>query len=139
MALSAFADQEQPPDAAALAEMLGPAAKPWQALSAHVAKSWPPIEERWNFAGAKFGWSLRLVQKKRVVVYLTPEAGHFLVGVVLGDRAVAAARAAGLPPAVLALLDAARRYGEGTGLRVEVRRAADLAAIRTLLAAKMAP
>jgi hypothetical protein len=139
MALSAFADQTQPPDAAALAEMLGPAAKPWQTLAAHVASSWPPIEERWNFAGAKFGWSLRLLQKKRIVVYLTPGAGHFLVGVVLGDRAVAAARAAGLPPAVLALLDAAKRYGEGTGLRVEVRRTADLAAIRTLLAAKMAP
>jgi hypothetical protein len=139
MALSAFADKDQPPTDASLAAMLGASAKAWGDLVAHVEGTWPPIEREWAFAGAKFGWSLRLRFKKRVVVYLTPGEGCYLVGVVLGDRAVATAREAGLPPAVRAQLDQARRYAEGTGLRLEVRRVADLKAIKTLLAAKMAP
>jgi hypothetical protein len=74
----------------------------------------------------------------RVVLYLTPQAGAFLVGLVLGDRAVAAARARGLPPSVLALVDAAPRHAEGRGIRLSVARGEDLAVIQELVAVRMA-
>lgn len=45
----------------------------------------------WGFSGKKWGWGLRLKQKKRAVVYLTPTNGHFWAGFALGQKAVDAA------------------------------------------------
>ena len=138
MSLSVFAEKSGPPDATALAAVLRAAAPLWAELVAHIEAAHPPIEARWNFSGAKFGWSLRLVRRDRIVLYLIPQADGFLAGVVLGERAAAAARDAGLPETVLALLDAAPRYAEGRGIRVPVAGRADVAAIERLAALKLA-
>jgi len=137
VSLSVFAEEARPPDAAALAAALGGAAPLWAELAAQIEAAHPPIERRWNFAGAKFGWSLRLVRRDRIVLYLIPQADGFLAGVVLGERAAAAARDAGLPETVLALLDAAPRYAEGRGIRVPVAGPAEVAAVGKLAALKL--
>lgn len=136
MALSAFDDPVHAPGPAGVRRCLGGAAPLWADLVAHVAGTCPPLEEVWSFAGAKFGWSLRLKRAERVLVYLTPQDGRFLVGLVLGENAVAAASEKGLPPAVLALLDAAPRYAEGRGIRLTIEPGDDLDAVRHLVALK---
>jgi hypothetical protein len=73
-----------------------------------------------------------------VVLYMTPQVGQFLVRVVLGENAVAAAREASLPEAVLAIIDGAPRYAEGRGIRVPVTSEDDLAPVRQLVAIKLA-
>lgn len=120
MSLSVFDDPDQPPGPAILRRRLGPAATSWKALVDGVAERCGPVEELWSFGGAKFGWSLRLLRKGRVLLYLTPQEGRLLAGLVLGGKAVAAAREAGLPPALLAQVEAAPQYAEGRGLRVEI-------------------
>jgi hypothetical protein len=80
---------------------------------------------------------LRLKRKERVVVYMTPQAGQFLVGVVLGEKAVDQARQHALPDAVIALIDGAPRYAEGRGVRLVVGAADALATARQLVAIKM--
>jgi len=72
------------------------------------------------------------------VLYLIPQAGRFLVGIVLSTKAVAAAQSAGLPAAVLEALAAAPRYAEGTGLRLPVEGESQLPPILTLAGLKMA-
>jgi hypothetical protein len=135
--LSAFADKASPPTAAALNRALGPAATAWRALVRQVGSEYSPIAEQWNFASAKFGWSLRLKKADRVVLYLTPQAGRFLVGIVLGAKAVAAARDADLPPAVLEAIAEAPRNAEGSGIRFPVEDGRQVAPILTLVALKM--
>ena len=137
MALSAFDDKAHPPSPADLDAMLGRAAALWRRLVDEVQLAHGPLEELWNFAGPKFGWSLRLKDRKRVVVYLTPVQGHFLVGLVLGERAVAAAQASDLAPAVLRQIDEARRYAEGRGVRLAVRTGAELADVLRLVKLRM--
>lgn len=136
--LSAFGDKASPPTAGDLQRILGPAAPAWTKLAKHVERNYGPAVEQWNFAGAKFGWSLRLRQADRVILYLIPQAGQFLVGIVLGGKAVAAAQSAGLPAAVLAAIAAAPRYAEGTGLRLPIAGEQDLPAVEILTALKMA-
>lgn len=136
--LSVFGDKSNPPTEDDLRRALGPAASAWDELVARIHHDHAPAAERWNFAGARFGWSLRLCRGDRVVLYLIPQAGRFLVGIVLGAKAVAAARSAGLPEAVLQALAEAPRYAEGTGLRLMVSDASQLQPIRTLAALKMA-
>lgn len=139
MSLSAFDDPNEPPEPAVLRRRLGPAATAWNALVAGVTEHCDPIEELWNFGGAKFGWSLRLLRKGRVLLYLTPQEGRFLAGLVLGGKAVAAAREAGLSPALLAQLEAAPQYAEGRGLRVELSAGGDVEGLVRLVRLKADP
>jgi hypothetical protein len=139
MALSALDDKTNRPDDQALKTVLGRTFARWQELQDHLSSLYKPLTSQWSFSGEKYGWSLRLIQKKRVIVYLIPQQGYFLAGLVLGDRAVKAARAAALPPGILAAINAAPRYGEGTGFRLEVRTKADVGSIEKLAAIKMAP
>jgi hypothetical protein len=136
--LSVFGDKAAFPSDEDLQRVLGDAARVWSDLIAHVSDTYEPIAPEWNFGGAKYGWSLRLRKRDRVVLYLIPRSDGFLVGIVLGAKAVAAAAGARLPVRVRELIAEAPRYAEGTGVRIPVVKKGDLAAIRTLTAIKMA-
>jgi hypothetical protein len=136
--LSAFGDKASPPTTADLNSALGHAASAWADLVLQINRAYPPIVEQWNFASAKFGWSLRLKKADRIVLYLIPQKDRFLVGIVLGAKAVAAAQNSGLPTAVLKAIAEAPRYAEGTGIRLPVEDRSELAPLQTLAALKMA-
>jgi hypothetical protein len=138
MTPSAFADRSAPPEPGALKDVLGASLDLWEQLVAHVSGAAAPVALSWNFSGAKHGWSLRLKHQDRILVYMTPLADGFLLGVVLGERAAAAAHESGAPDAVLALIDGAPRYGEGRGIRMVVATDDDLAVARILADLKMA-
>lgn len=131
MLQNAFIGKGQCPTDKELDEALGPARRLWDELVRDT-----PTE--WNSYSVKAGWSLRLKQGQRNIVYLSPGRGCFLASFALGDKAVQAARQSGLPPRVLRIIDEARRYAEGTAVRVGVRNAADLPIVRKLMAAKTA-
>jgi hypothetical protein len=137
MALSAFDDKAQQPTASDLEGVLGRTNSHWKQLVAHIASEYAPLDQSWNFAGAKWGWSLRLKQKKRTILYMTPCRKHFLVGFALGEKAVRAARARGLPKPVLDAIAEAPRYAEGRGVRIPVRTRADRENVVALAAVKM--
>jgi hypothetical protein len=138
MALSVFDDKSSKPKPGELAEALGRTSKLWDELQSHLSAQYDPLSADWGFAGQNWGWSLRLKHKKRTVLYLTPCKRHFLVGFVLGEKAVRAAHEAGLPASVLEHIDSAPKYAEGRGVRFEVRNKKDLEAVKNLAAIKMA-
>ena len=138
MALSALDDPNTAPTAKAIANALDGAASVWVSLKDELCREFAPLDEEWAFAGAKFGWSLRLRRGKRVIVYLTPCMEHFLASFVLGEKACAAARSAGLPRPILKLIADAPKYAEGRGVRIEVRTAKEANDIRKLVAIKLA-
>ena len=74
--------------------------------------------------------------KKRNIVYLGPGTGCFLASFALGDKAVAAARKT-LPAGVLKIMDGAKRYAEGTAVRIEVRAAKDAQVVKMLAKIKI--
>ena len=138
MALSAFGDKSKKPTAADLKTTLGQSSVHWDSLIAHVADEYAPLEKTWNFAGAKWGWSLRLKQKKRTVLYMTPCKGHFLVGFALGEKAVKAAHDSNLPDPIIKTIDEAKKYAEGRAVRIEIRNKKALEETKKLAAIKMA-
>ena len=138
MALSAFDDRSREPQAEELGEVLGRAGARWRELVEHLAAEYEPLDADWTFAGANWGWSLRLKRKKRAILYLTPRERHFLAGFALGEKAVAAAHGSGLPDPVLEIIDGARKYAEGRAVRLEVRTKKDVEVVRKLAAVKMA-
>ena len=64
-------------------------------------------------------------------------ASPFCGVVPLGEKACAAAREAGIPAAVLAVIDAAPKYAEGRGVRISVRTKADLEGVLVIAAVKI--
>lgn len=137
MALSAFDNVARRPDADSLKSVLGPASPLWDAIRPFAASHWDPVGEEWVFSSKKAGWSVRLRHKGKIILYLIPQEGYFLVGFVLGDRAVEEARRAGLPKAVVEEINRAKRYAEGTGFRFVVRTPEDFRAVEELARIKM--
>lgn len=131
-------DPSHEPQRATLDARLGQAAPLWDAAIRRAVKHAPQLKEAWHFAGKKIGWSLRLVDGERIVVYLTPFEGSFRIGLVLGGKAVAAARRRGLSAKATELLDLAPKHAEGHGVRFVVGSIEDLAPFEELLAIKLA-
>jgi len=137
MALSAFADKSREPREEDLRKVMGTTINHWTAILKRAAGDYPPLEESWGFAGTAWGWSLRLRQKKRTIMYLTPCKGYFIAGFALGEKAVRAAHEAGLDQSTISLIDGARKYAEGRAVRIEVRRKRDRDQVIKLAAIKM--
>ena len=137
MALSAFDDKARKPGPTALATALGRTSSAWNKLKAYLAAEYAPLSEEWKYYGQKYGWTLQLKQKKRTVLYMTPCLRHFIVGVVLGERAVRTARKSDLPEWVVDMINRATKYVEGRGIRLEIKRQSDLAVVEKLAAIKM--
>ena len=139
MALSVLADKTVEPTDEMIAEVLGfESLQLWLAIRLHIAEAYPPMTIDWNFPGAKYGWSCRLVQKKRRIIYMIPQQGHFLAAFVFGDKAVELVRQAGIPDSLMEELENARKYAEGRGVRFAVRTIEDVETVKKLAACKMA-
>lgn len=135
---NAFAGRATPPAERELASVLKDSLPLWQNLVADLKKELKLDSQEWNSYSVKAGWSLRLQSKKRNIVYLSPRTGSFLASFALGDKAVAAARTSNLPPHVLKIINTAKRYAEGTAVRIEVRAAQDVDAVKALAKIKLA-
>ena len=133
---NAFRGRKTPPSAKDLAVALGDSLEAWKELIACLTAKGISAKEWYSFS-PKFGWALRPKLKSRTVLYMGPCAGCFRVSFILGDRAVAAAQASALPKALQKEIAGARRYAEGTGIRLLIKKAEDLAPIRTLVEIKL--
>ena len=138
MALSAFDDKSKEPLRGELIEVLGQATHLWDQLISNIRSRFDPLVEEWGFAGKKWCWALRLKNKKRAVLYLTPADGFFYAGFALGQKAVDTAHDSNLPPTVLDSIDNSQKFAEGRGVRLEIRSEVDVRSVTQLADIKMA-
>lgn len=134
---NAFVGKKTCPSGIEVTTALGTSAPVWNELLAWLGGHGIDCKE-WKSVSPKYGWSLRPAVKKRIILHLSPCEGSFRVAFILGDRAVRVAKATELPASLLKQLAEARRYAEGTGLRLTVREPRDLAPIEKLVAIKLA-
>jgi hypothetical protein len=135
---NAFIGQSNPPSEKDIEAKLGPALATWNELLSWLDEKGIADGDWKSVSPKKYGWGLRPVLKKRTILYLGPCDGCFRVSFVLGDKAVAAARTGGLPKILLKEISEAKRYAEGTAVRLMVRKPGDLASVRKLVEIKLA-
>jgi len=136
---NAFIGCRNTPSDTDVVNALGPSAPLWSELIREVSADLGPVTAEWKGVYPdRYGWTLRLKKKNRNILYLSPCSGSFRGAFVLSDKALAAARQADLPAPVARALETAPRYPEGNGVRLEVKRASDLPAIRKLAQLKQA-
>jgi hypothetical protein len=138
MLTNAFIDKAERPTDAELSAALGPSRAIWDRLVADLAGKQDVTTGEWNSYSRKAGWALRLKRKKRNIVYLAPSTGCFTAALVLGGKAVQAARESGLPKWAIRIIDEAPRYPEGVGVRIEVKCPKDAAIVEKLAEIKLA-
>jgi Protein of unknown function (DUF3788) len=134
---NAFAGKADTPEDRELRLALGPASALWDKLVVDLQRKHIVNTQEWGSSSHKAGWSLRLKQKDRIILYLIPLPGSFQAALVLGDKGVKAARQSKLPERVLKTIAGAKRYAEGTGIRLPVTAPEDLAAIEELAQIKI--
>ncbi len=137
MLANAFAGKATQPSEAELAEVLGPAKAVWDQLLAELARDCNLTAKEWNSYSRKAGWTLRLKHGERNIVYLSPGDGYFMASFALGDKAMRAARASKLPQPVIEIIDRAKRYAEGTAVRLDIRTPRQIAPVKKLAAIKL--
>lgn len=126
------------PTDADLAAALGTTKPLWDGLTAEMAERHHVAVQEWRSYSLKSGWALRLQRGKRTVLWMSPCQGSFRVAFSLGEKAVLAARRSGLSARLMQTIDESPRYPEGTGVRLPIKKASDIAAVRKLAAIKLA-
>jgi len=134
---NAFIGKRDKPTEDELAAELGPSKTLWDRLVGDLAAESGVTAQEWNSYSPKAGWSLRLKKSERTIVYLVPCRGCFRAAFALGDKAVQAACRSKLPPKVITAIKGAKRYAEGTAVRIVVIRPGDLAVVKKIVAAKL--
>ena len=138
MDASVFTDKEKKPGDGDLAAALGATFGLWLALRNSVLEKYPAALQEWHYPGQKFGWSFRMKDKKRAIIYFLPRDRFFKVAFVFGEKATAQVLASGIAPAIKSALEQAKAYAEGRGIRIDVRDGAGLTDIKKLIEIKLA-
>ena len=135
---SVFTDKATIPNENDLEIALGITYNIWQHLSDFTKKQYPDAIEEWNFSSEKFGWSFRLKDKKRVLIYLLPRNQYFKVAFVFGDKATNVILDSTIAESIKTEIKAAKKYAEGRGIRIDIKDQTLISDIETLIAIKVA-
>jgi hypothetical protein len=122
MAVSMFTDKNEKPNKEKLSEVLGKSYKYWDEIKSSLENQYGPMTEEWKHYGQKSGWILKLLYKKRNLFFFNPQDKFFAIGFVFGDKAVAEVEKSDLPSEMIDELKNAKKYVEGRGLRLEIKK-----------------
>lgn len=134
---SLFTDKDHTPTEQELEAGLGQTYTFWKHLLSTTLNLDPSATGIWHYSGKKFGWSYRILDKKRVLVYLLPRAGYFKVAFVFGNKAVQEIMGNTLVKEIKEELESATKYAEGKGIRIPVKNDALLLDIEQLITVKI--
>jgi hypothetical protein len=138
MDTSIFTNKAEIPDDFMLSGTLGDLFETWMNIREYVFHVYPKATEEWNFPGQKYGWSFRIKDKKRAIIYLLPRDTYFLAAFVFGEKATKDALDSNISVEIKTIIETARVYAEGRGFRIEVRNESIVQDIKKLIEIKVA-
>lgn len=134
---SFFMEKNKMPTEKDLAKALSNTAGLWREIHEYVHEKYPAAMDEWKVPMAKFGWSFRVKDKKRVIVYLGPREKFFIVTLIFGQKAYDMIMESPVSPSIKADLKAAKVYVEGRGVNIQVREKKPLKDIFKLIDIKL--
>jgi hypothetical protein len=125
----AFNSKGAAPREAALERELGPT----YPLYEEILRLAGGLPHEWKFYGPKHGWQFKVQQKGKALFYLLPLVNSFRLGFAVRERERDVLLKSKLPAKMKEELRAAKKYGEGYPVRLDVAKAADLGPVRTVI------
>ena len=135
---SVFIDKNIKPDNQMLADALGSSYKLWDKIKISLTTNYGNLSEDWKFYGQKIGWTLKLLYKKRNLFFLTPYENYFQIAFIFGNKAVTIIEKSDLPKNIIEEIKNARKYAEGRGLRIAIKKQNDVKLVLRLTEIKIA-
>ena len=132
-----FNNKQVMPDEAALTAEIGETKEVLDQICRFIETETGQLAREWKHYGQKSGWTLKLLSKKRNLLFVGPEDGYFVIAFVFGDRAVEAVVKSQLPETIKNDLQNARKYAEGRGIRFEIRDGRELESVLQLIRIKI--
>ncbi len=118
--ISIFMDKNSIPDNKELESGLNSTHKIWKQIIKMVLNKYPNGIQEWNYPGKKYGWSYRIKDKKRAIIYLLPREKYFKVAFVFGDKALRKILESDISKSIKEDLLNARKYAEGRGVSIDI-------------------
>ena len=118
---SIFLDKTVKPTDKDLADKLDGTYELWQRLHDLVLRKYPNGIADWNFPGKKYGWSFRIKDNRRALIYFLPRDQFFKVAFVFGDKAIHDIMKTGISAKIKEELNEAKKYAEGRGIRINIK------------------
>jgi len=134
MALSVF---EEKPTEKELELALGPALRTWAEIKEYVMSKNLNLIDEWHTSGKKYGWTYRIKDRKRAIIYFIPLEQSFKLGFVLGKKATEKALQSDISTEMKQIIRAAPVYAEGRGFRIDLQEISNMEDIKTLVRIKM--
>lgn len=134
---SIFPDKQQQPTEKLLENALGKAYPLWKQIVDFTHASCAAAKDEWKLSSEKLGWSFRINDVKKVIVYLMPFENAFQLSMVFGERAVNNILASDIDESLKKELQQAKAYAEGRGIRIRVNNSSLLKDIFKLIGFKL--
>lgn len=135
---SIFIDKHTTPSDADLANALAGTYPLWQELAGFTNNLFPSAKNEWHFSGEKYGWSFRISDKKRVILYLLPRDRFFKAAFVFGQKATDHILDSDIAADIKDELRQAKPYAEGRGIRIDVKNKKAISDLKKLIQIKIA-
>lgn len=135
--VSVFTDKNITPTQSDLDLALGDNYVHWKTIQEYAKTLYDNAFVEWNYSGIKYGWSFRIKDKKRVIVYLLPRNKFFKVALVFGEKAYKEILEAPINEFIKNELKNAKPYAEGRGIRIEIKDDSMLTDIKKLIEIKI--
>jgi len=134
---SIFTEKAHIPLEEDLSQAIGKTYEMWKIIRMYVIEKYPNALEEWNFPGDKYGWSFRIKDKKRTIIYFLPRDGFFKVAFVFGQKATDLILNSPIDKNIKEELMAARIYAEGRGIRINIENEKIVGDIKKLVEIKL--
>jgi hypothetical protein len=136
--ISIFSNKAIQPNDMDLAANLGTTYRLWIQIREFVYQKYPNGSEDWNFPGKNYGWSFRIKDKKRAILYFLPRHNYFKVAFVFGQKALDYIIETNISESIKKDLLAAKKYVEGRGVSIDVKDETIIPDIQKLIEIKLA-
>ena len=133
-----FTDKKSMPNDNILVAALGATYPLWILIREYAHLKYPKAIDEWNFPGEKYGWSFRVKDRKRAILYFLPREKFFKVSFVFGQKATDKIMESSISDGIKKDLEAARVYAEGRGIWIEVKSESVINDIKALIDIKIA-
>jgi len=134
---SIFTDKSSIPSNNDLKHSLGNTYHLWELIMETVHLKYPASLDEWNYPGVNYGWSFRMKDKKRAILYLLPRDQYFKIAFVFGQKATDIIIKSRVSDTIKSELASAKVYAEGRGIRIDIKDETLINDIKELITIKL--
>jgi len=134
---SIFIDKLTIPNNNDLIKSLGKTYILWQEIMIYVHLMYPNSIDEWKYSGEKYGWSFKIKDKKRAIIYFLPRDNYFKVAFVFGQKATDIIIESDISLEIKNELEQAKKYAEGRGIRIDITNNLKIGDIKKLINIKL--